>query len=57
MAGYAPNFDAQEVLKRMLKYLIEGLAVAAAAFWIPRRSLNVEEILVIAVTAATTFAV
>jgi len=57
MAGYAPNFDAQEVLKRMLKYLIEGLAVAAAAFWIPRRTLNVEEILVIAVTAATTFAV
>ena len=41
MSGYAANFDAQEVLKRMLKYLIEGLAVAAAAFWIPRRSLNV----------------
>ena len=46
-----------EVFKRMLKYLIEGLAVSAAAFWIPRKSMDVEEILVIAVTAATTFAV
>ena len=51
------GFDVQEVMKRMLKYLIEGLAVSAAAFLIPRRSLKIEEILVIAITAASTFAV
>ena len=29
-------FDLQEVLKRAVKYLIEGAAVAVAAFYIPR---------------------
>jgi hypothetical protein len=51
------NFNLKEVLKRMLKYFIEGLVVSFAAFWIPKRKMDVEEILVIAITAATTFAV
>ena len=49
-------FDLQEVLKRAVKYLIEGAAVAVAAFYIPKKKMNVEEILMIAVTAAATFA-
>uniref|UniRef100_A0A6C0EJG9 Uncharacterized protein n=1 Tax=viral metagenome TaxID=1070528 RepID=A0A6C0EJG9_9ZZZZ len=49
-------FDIQEVVKRAIKYLIEGGAVAVAAYYIPKKQMNVEEIIMIAVTAAATFA-
>ena len=49
-------FDLQEVVKRAVKYLIEGGAVAVAAYYIPKRKMNVEEIVMIAITAAATFA-
>ena len=50
-------FDVTELIKRIIKYLIEGLMVAIAAFAIPKRSLNLEEIALIALTAAATFAI
>ena len=51
------SFDFQEFLKRTIKYLIEGGAVAVAAYYIPqKKSLDIEEILMIAITAAATFA-
>jgi len=50
-------FDVAEIIKRVIKYLIEGLMVAIAAFAIPKRSLNMEEIALIALTAAATFAI
>jgi ABC-type Co2+ transport system permease subunit len=50
-------FDITELIKRVVKYLIEGLMVAIAAFAIPKRSLNLEEIALIALTAAATFAI
>jgi len=50
-------FDVAELIKRIIKYLIEGLMVAIAAFAIPKRSLNLEEIALIALTAAATFAI
>ena len=50
-------FDVTELIKRIIKYLIEGLMVAIAAFAIPKRSLNVEEVGLIALTAAATFAI
>jgi ABC-type Co2+ transport system permease subunit len=50
-------FDVTELIKRVVKYLIEGLMVAIAAFAIPKRSLNLEEIALIALTAAATFAI
>jgi ABC-type Co2+ transport system permease subunit len=50
-------FDIAELIKRVIKYLIEGLMVAIAAFAIPKRSLNLEEIALIALTAAATFAI
>ena len=50
-------FDLQEVVKRAVKYLIEGGAVAVAAYYIPKKKMNVEEIVMIAVTAAATFAI
>lgn len=50
-------FDLNELVKRAIKYLIEGLVVALAAFAIPKKQLNVEEIVIIALTAAATFSI
>lgn len=49
-------FDLQEVVKRAVKYLIEGAAVAVAAYYIPQTEMQIEEIVMIAITAAATFA-
>lgn len=49
-------FDLQEVLKRAVKYLVEGGAVAVAAYYIPKKKMALEEIVMIAITAAATFA-
>lgn len=46
-----------ELVKRLVKYLVEGLMVAVAAYAIPKRSLNLEEIMLIALTAAATFSI
>jgi ABC-type Co2+ transport system permease subunit len=51
------GFDLAEFLKRVVKYLVEGLIVAIAVYAIPKKSLNVEEIVIIGLTAAATFAV
>lgn len=50
-------FNVAELVKRIVKYLIEGLMVAIAAFAIPKKSLNMEEIVLLALTAAATFAI
>jgi len=50
-------FDFNELVKRAIKYLIEGLAVAVVALLIPKKSLNVEEIVIIALTAAAVFSI
>lgn len=44
-------------LDRLVKYLLEGLAVALVTVVIPRKSLKTKEIAMIALTAAATFAV
>ena len=49
--------DIEELLKRATKYLVEGIMVAIAAYAIPKRSLNVDEVLLIALTAAATFTI
>ena len=46
-------FDVQS----LVKYLLEGAAVAVAAYLIPNKTLNWQEIVVIALTAAAVFAV
>ncbi len=51
------NFDLGELVKRAIKYLVEGLMVAIAAFAIPKRSLNMDEIALISLTAAATFSI
>ena len=51
------TIELQEVLKKFLKYFIEGLAIAIAAFAIPKRQLKLEEVAMIALSGAATFAV
>lgn len=50
-------FDFNELVKRVVKYLVEGIVVALVAFAVPKKSLNVEEVVIIALTAAATFSV
>jgi ABC-type Co2+ transport system permease subunit len=51
------QFDFGELVKRAIKYIIEGIMVAIAAYAIPKKSLNIEEVVIIALTAAATFSV
>lgn len=51
------NVNFQEVLKRIIKYIIEGFMVAIACYAIPKASLKFDEIALIALTAAATFSV
>ena len=44
-------FDFNELVKRVIKYLVEGIVVALVAFAVPKKSLNVEEVVIIALTA------
>ena len=48
--------DLEELLKRAIKYIIEGAAVALAAYYIPEKKQKFEDIFMIAITAAATFA-
>lgn len=60
MDGLVGLYDAlnlQEVVKRAVKYLVEGAAIAVVAFYIPAKKLALEEILMIAVTGAASFAI
>ena len=47
----------QEVLKRVIKYLVEGLMVAIACYAIPKQSLALEGIGLLALVAAATFSI
>jgi hypothetical protein len=49
------TLDISELIKRAIKYLIEGLVVAIVAVIIPKKSLLVEEVIIIALTAACSF--
>jgi ABC-type Co2+ transport system permease subunit len=51
------SFDFGELVKRAIKYLVEGRVVAIVAVLVPKKSLNVEEIVIIALTAAATFSI
>ena len=47
--------DLGELVKRALKYFIEGLIVALAAYVIPSKRLRLDELALIALVAAATF--
>ena len=46
-----------EYIKRFVKYILEGLAVAIAAHYIPNQKMKPMDVLAIALTSAATFAV
>uniref|UniRef100_A0A6C0ET34 Uncharacterized protein n=1 Tax=viral metagenome TaxID=1070528 RepID=A0A6C0ET34_9ZZZZ len=51
------NINLKEIMKRVIKYLVEGLMVAIAAFAIPQKSLKIDEIALLALVAAATFSI
>ena len=51
------DFNVKEIMKRVIKYLVEGLIVAVACFAIPKQSLDIEEIALLALVAAATFSI
>jgi ABC-type Co2+ transport system permease subunit len=51
------GFNMAELMTRFIKYLLEGLAVAVAMILIPQKSPKLEEIMSIALIAATVFAI
>ena len=46
-----------EIVNRIIKYLIEGLVIADAAIFIPKRALPLDEVATLAVLAAVVFAI
>ena len=47
----------QGLSKSLFKYFLEGLAVALAAFYIPKKRMTFGEVVMIAITAGITFLV
>ena len=57
IADLGDALDLGELVKRAVKYLVEGFMVAIAAYAIPKRSLNFDEVALISLTAAATFSI
>lgn len=51
------GLDVGDLVMRLLKYFVEGLAVAIAAFVLPGKTLKVAEVGMIALVATATFAI
>lgn len=51
------TFDTQEMFTRLVKYLMEGLVVGIVASVLPSKSLSLQEVLLLALTAASIFAI
>ena len=57
LANLGNALDLGELVKRAVKYLVEGFMVAIAAYAIPKRSLNFDEVALISLTAAATISI
>ena len=49
--------DLQKLARSLFKYFLEGVAVALAAYYIPKRKVDMMEVAMIAATAGLTFMV
>ncbi len=49
--------DINDLLNRVIKYVIEGVAVAFALVFIPRKALPMDEVITVTIAAAAVFAV
>ena len=52
-----PMFNVSDLVTRAVKYALEGLAVAIAAFILPGKTLKMGEVGMIALVALATFAI
>jgi len=50
-------FDMSELIKRIVKYLVMGLMVALCLFLIPKKSMSIDEIALVALSTACIFSV
>lgn len=51
------GIDIMELIKRLFKYIFIGFIVAIVSFVIPKRSLDIPEIILISLSAGATFAI
>ncbi len=52
------TFDLNEIITRIVKYLVEGLAVGLAATFVAKKGkLSMEEVVIIGLVAAAVFAI
>ncbi len=49
--------DIGELVRRIVKYVVEGIMVGIAAYAIPKHSMKLDEVMLIALTAAATFSI
>ena len=49
--------DIGELVRRIVKYVVEGIMVAIAAYAIPKHCMKLDEVMLIALTAAATFSI
>jgi ABC-type Co2+ transport system permease subunit len=58
LSHFQSAFDLKEIITRAVKYLLEGFVVAVAAYFLPQKTrLEWNEIMLIGLTAAATFAI
>ena len=53
----AEMLDLGELVRRAIKYIVEGLVIAIAAFVIPSKGMKLDEVLLIALSGAATFSI
>lgn len=51
----ASTLDLSDIVSRLVKYALEGLVVAVAAYWLPGKVLKLSEIGMLALVAMSTF--
>lgn len=51
------DFNFSEIVKRVIKYLVEAIVVALACYAIPKKGMDLEEIALIALVSAATFSI
>ena len=49
------NMDIYTIFRRLFKYLAEGVMVALAAYFIPNKTIEFHDIILVGLTAAATF--
>ena len=57
MPGVSTGINVSQILTSVLKYLIEGLAIAIVAYALPQKKLKLDEVTTIALVGAATFAI